>query len=208
MDGFWASLAGTWQDAWPYVVAATFAGILTLFDLDRIFYIPSSVGRKLELRCWWWGFILANALLAALLYGLVKEQAPLKDIAEGFRSSLVGLGYLALVRIKFTTFPGQGQDVVLGLEPAYEGVKRYFFKRINKIALDASVAETKEMAGRHTLDQLRKDAERYIMHNRLLTKEEQDRAKEWVKRTAEGAGVPEDQKKETLAYFILSGQMT
>src|SRR5207302_7529757 len=125
----------------PYAIAGIVAAVLTLFDLDRTFYIPSTVRWKVVLNLWWWGFVITNGILAGLLYALLHDQPPLQNTAEPVRAILVGLGYLALVRLKFTTFTVQGQDVALGLEPAYEGAKEYFFKRINRIALDASVEE-------------------------------------------------------------------
>ena len=34
------------------------AAVLTLFDLDRVFYIPSNFPRKAALYSWWWGFVI------------------------------------------------------------------------------------------------------------------------------------------------------
>jgi len=39
------------------VVAVLTAALLTLFDLDRTFYVPRAVPRKAALRLWWWSFI-------------------------------------------------------------------------------------------------------------------------------------------------------
>ncbi len=188
----------------PYAVAALVAGVLTLFDLDRTFYISSVIRRKVALNLWWWGFIIINGVLAGFLYALLQEQPPLKDIAEPIRAILVGLGYLALVRTKFTTFTIQGQNVALGLEPAYEGAKEYFFKRINRIALDASVEECEAMANKFTLSQLQLRADDYIRHDRLLGAG-QHAAYEWVERVVGDNGSEEVVKKRVLAYFILSG---
>ena len=42
-------------------IAGITAALLTLFDLDRVFYVPARVQRKVVLYLWWWGFILVNA---------------------------------------------------------------------------------------------------------------------------------------------------
>jgi hypothetical protein len=41
-------------------VAGMTAALLTLFDLDRTFYLPSKVPRKVALWAWWWGRLQRN----------------------------------------------------------------------------------------------------------------------------------------------------
>ena len=135
-------------------VAGITAALLTLFDLDRTFYVPSRVQRKVVLYLWWWGFILANALLAALLYRITSDVDVLKGIHPSLRAIIVGISYLAFIRIKFTTFNFQGKEIPFGLEVLYEAGKGYVFKRINNIAQAARFAETIDLATNRPLDDL------------------------------------------------------
>jgi hypothetical protein len=102
-------------DQFPeFSIAFIVSALLTLFDLDRTFYVPSNTQRKATLYGWWWGFILANGLLAAGLYGIFGNADSLKSTDPRLRAALIGAAYLALIRLKLTTFSVQGQEVPLG----------------------------------------------------------------------------------------------
>src|SRR6266571_7651916 len=84
-----------------FFVAALTAGILTLLDLDRTFYIPSATPQKLLLYVWWWGFVVANGLLAAILYFELSVYEPFAGMQEPVAAFAIGLSYLAVLRLKF-----------------------------------------------------------------------------------------------------------
>jgi hypothetical protein len=69
------------MDQFPELsIAFVVSALLTLFDLDRTFYVPSNTQRKAPLYAWWWGFILANGLASASLYGFFGGANP--DLAR------------------------------------------------------------------------------------------------------------------------------
>src|SRR5713101_9085313 len=123
------------------LVAGAIAALLTLFELDRTFYIPKAVPRKIALNAWWWGFVTANGLLAGWLYTIVSDLEMVQGVNTNLRGSAVGFGYLALVRLKIVTVKLQGSDVPVGLDGTYEGAKAFFFRRINRIAREARIQE-------------------------------------------------------------------
>ena len=92
-------------------IAGLTAGALTLFDLDRTFYVPASVSGRAAFALWWWGFILGNAVLAVLLYLTLATIEPFAGMPPIVRGLVIGISYLALIRLKFTTFSFGGQDV-------------------------------------------------------------------------------------------------
>ena len=94
-----------------YLVTAATAGLLTLFDLDRTFYVPSRARQKLTLYAWWFGFILINAGLAALFFQMIGNIDALNALNGYFKAVIFGIGYLALTRLKFATFNYQGSQV-------------------------------------------------------------------------------------------------
>jgi len=189
----------------PYLTAASVAGILTLFDLDRHFSVPRSVRRDPGLNLWWWGFVFVNGILATLLYGLFAKQPPLDALNPLIGGFVIGLAYLALVRIKFTTLSKNGQDVPVGLEPLYEGAKSYFYKRINQIARAAINKESDVMSmdKTMTLEKLQGVAENNIRNNKLLSKTEQEELRDWIISVAKDKG-SEDRKRLILISFILT----
>jgi len=70
------------------------SALLTLFDLDRTFYVPSNTRRKLSLYTWWWSFVAVNGLLAALLYPILRELQALTGIPPLLRAAVGGITYL------------------------------------------------------------------------------------------------------------------
>jgi len=97
-----------------WAIAGGTAGVLTLFDLDRVFYVPREAKQKFALYFWWWGFILANGLLAVGLYFGVKNLDTFKDWSAPLLALTVGASYLAIIHAKFTTFSLGGKDVPFG----------------------------------------------------------------------------------------------
>jgi hypothetical protein len=186
---------------------ATFiaASVLTFLDLDRTFYVPSNALRRARLWAWWWGFVTANGALAVVLYLGLRDFEPFVDMNETLAGLAVGLGYLALVRVKFSTFRFEGQDVPFGLEAFYEAGRQLCYTRINRIARDARISEAEDLATRHSLVELGRRARLITAHDRLVTREQQASILRWIHTVLTSNPVSEDEKKEALANFILSG---
>src|SRR5258706_12683431 len=161
------------------IVAGIISSVLTLFDLDRTFYIPQRVQSKITLYLWWWGFIVINGVLAGLLYTSVGNMESLKTYPSLLRAGAVGIGYLTIVRLKFTTFNIRGTDVPAGFELFYEAAKNFAYKRINIIAKVARSDETIEMANHYTLEQLTNRAKLSIKQDQLLKLEDKGRLLQW-----------------------------
>jgi hypothetical protein len=187
-------------------IAFSVSALLTLFDLDRTFYIPSKTQRKATLYAWWRGFILVNGLLAAALYGIFGNADSLESIDPRLRAAMIGAAYLALIRLKFTTFSVQGQEVPFGFEAFYEGAKNFVYKRINRIAKAARYDETVQMANAYTLAQLISRARISINQDAIMTPDEKRAALTWLLRLMQDAGTQDDDKRAAIADFILSGQ--
>ena len=187
-------------------IAAFTASLLTLFDLDRTFYLPARMQSKVALRAWWWGFILANGLAAAALYVIFKDIEALRGLNPVLKAIVVGISYLALIRAKFTTFNVQGREVPFGLEALYEGAKGFVYKRINSIAKVARFNETTQLAASETLAALAARAKLSIEQDALLTSDDKRRAKAWLLSTLQDPNTSDEDKRAALADFILSGQ--
>lgn len=187
-------------------IAGVTAALLTLFDLDRTFYVPARTQRKALLYTWWWGFVIANGLLAVVFYKMISGIEALQNVNPWLRAVSVGAGYLAVIRLKFTTFNFQGKEVPFGLEAFYEAGKGYIFKRINNIAKEARFAETMELINHKTLDELAIQARLNIEQDQLLAPEEKRSRKAWLLKVIQDANTTEAERRATLADYILSGQ--
>lgn len=187
--------------------AASTAGLLTLFDLDRTFYIPQHTSEKAKLYLWWWGFIVTNALLALGLSLGLGNLGLLPDIEQGWlRGIAVGLGFLAIIRVKLTTFKVQGKEVPFGLELLYEGAKDFVYKRINRITVESRYRETVDLAAKKDLRELGMRARLRVDQDALLASDERVRIKAWLLRVIEDENATDEEKRTSLADFILSGQ--
>ena len=189
------------------LVTGATAALLTLCDLYRTFYVPSKGERKAALYGWWFGFIIINGLLAMLLYFIVKDIDAIKEMNVWLKAVVIGVGYLALIRLKFATFSFQGNEVPFGLEAFYDAGKNYVFKRINAIAIQARRNETTEMANNEPLDKLARDAKFSIEADSLLTAEEKRSRQIWLLKVMQDANISDMDKKITFANYIKSGQM-
>ena len=189
------------------LVTGATAALLTLFDLDRTFYVPARVQRKLALYAWWFGFIMVNAALAVLLYEIVGNIEALNRLNPYLKAIIFGIGYLALVRLKFATFNFQGNQVPFGLEAFYDAGKTFVFRRINIIAIQARRDETKELAGIRTFKELAEETKFVIDADMLLSAEERASRRKWLLKVLQDEVASADEKKITLANYIKSGQM-
>ncbi len=186
-------------------IAGLTAGLLTLFDLDRTFYVPENTERKLLLYTWQFVFIIFNALLAAGVYNVFKDVDVLAQWPPALRAVLIGASWLALFRSKFATLEVQGRDVPFGLEAIYEAARGFVYKRINRIVREARKAEIEEKIklsladlGTEALLNITLDATRSDLQKRV--------DKEWLNELLRDEATSEEDKKLTLANFILSGQ--
>lgn len=123
------------------------------------------------------------------------------------KAVVFGIGYLALVRLKFATFNYQGSNVPFGLEAFYEAGKGFVFRRINSIAIQARRDETSELANSKPLKELASEAKFSIEADALLSAEERSSRKKWLLKILQDATTTEDDKKITLANYVKSGQM-
>jgi hypothetical protein len=190
------------------LIAGGTAGILTLFDLDRIFYVPSKTQKKAALWCWWWGFIVLNAAIASLLLIALKDVEPFKSMQPIPQAFAVGLSYLAIIRAKVTTFSVQGRDVPFGPEALYEAAKSFVYKRINKIAMSARYDETVALSNQYPLAELATRARLAIRQNAIMTEEEKQRASAWLLSVLQDPNSSDADKRTLVADFILSGKQS
>ncbi|NEP58948.1 MAG: hypothetical protein F6K31_18330 [Symploca sp. SIO2G7] len=76
--------------------------------------------------------------------GTAPEATPFQYISNlplWFRSFLIGVSYLAIIRIKFATIKTGEQEVPLGIEAFYEAAKESVYRHINRIAKAARAEE-------------------------------------------------------------------
>ena len=188
-----------------FITGAT-AALLTLFDLDRTFYVPTRVQRKYALYAWWFGFVFVNAALAVLFYEIVGDIDALKGLDPYLKAVILGVGYLGLARIKFATFNFRGNQVPFGLEACYDAGKSFVFRRINSIAIQARRDETNELAATSTFKQLAEETKFAIDADMLLSAEERASRRKWMLKILHD-DAPCDEKKITFANYLKSGQM-
>lgn len=188
-------------------IAGITAAVLTLFDLDNTFYTPSKVRHRSALYGWWLGFILVNSALAAVLYIIVKDRIDaLKGVETWLGAIFVGLGYLALIRAKLLTLRYQDTEFPVGFELFYEGLKRFFYKRINRIAKTALSDDVTVKANAMSLRDLTLAARQDIESDALLNPTQKDAQMKWLLGVLKDTAASEFDKREILARFLLSGQ--
>ena len=189
-----------------YLIAFTAAALLTWFDLDQTFYIPKKFKGQLALYFWWVTFIFANGFLSAGAYKIFGDVDGLKTVHPWLRALLIGVSYLAFVRIKITTFNYQGREVPVGVEALYVGAKSFVYKRINRIAKEARSAETIERANNSSLADLVSHARLAANQDAILTAEEKKTNLSWILSVMQDAATSDFDKRAALADYILSGQ--
>ena len=133
--------------------------------------------------------VIANGALAAALFGLLGDVEGLRPRSPELRAFAIGIGYLALIRLKFTTFNFHENEVPFGIEAFYEAAKTYAYKRINRIAKDARYAETQALASSASLADLASRARLSIEQDMLIDFEEKRRRKDWLTTTLSPMGL-------------------
>jgi hypothetical protein len=189
------------------LIAGATASLLTLFDLDRTFYIPARVHRKTALHAWFISFIAINGLIAALLFQVLGELDVFSGWNPYLKAVVIGVGYLGLVRSKFATFSYQGSEMPFGLEAFYEAGKAFVLKRINRIAIQARREETKLLAESRSLKELSEEARFSIGADMLLTADERSLRRDWLLKVLQDTAAGEHEQRITLANYLKSGQM-
>ena len=188
-------------------IAAAVAFLLTIFDLDRIFYIPEKTERKVQLGCWQFAFVFANGAFAMGVSAWVQQAQVLNDWNWALRGLTIGGAYLAIVRAKLTTFEIGGKTVPFGVELFYEAAKDFAYKRINRIAKHARLSEATELANKKTLKELGQQAKLGINQYALLKDEDKRAAKEWLVQVInDGKSGDDFDQRAAIADFILSGR--
>jgi hypothetical protein len=188
-----------------YLVTAGVAGALTLLDLDRTFYVPPRPSERAKLYSWWWGFVILNSCLAVVIYFALRDVDPFKSMNRWLYGAIVGLGYLALIRLKFSTFNFQGKDVPFGFEAFYDAAKAFAYKRINRIAKAERDRETRKLSDETELAELARRVRLSISQDALLSTEEKESAKKWLLDVLNDQASSEVEKKDSLAIYILAG---
>lgn len=187
-----------------WFIAFITAALLTFFDLDKTFYIPSKVDLKVLLYSLLFGFPIANGAIATAIYLSFKNDPRLQQFHPGVVSLCFGLGYLALIRLKLTTIQLEGKEVPFGIELFYEGAKSAVYRRINKIAKNARYEETVSLAQQETLDTLAGRARLSIKQDALQNSSEKITAQKWINDVVQDTKSTDVEKRQTLADFILS----
>lgn len=190
------------QDVW--IIAGVTAALLTYFDLDRTFYIPSKTREKFQLYAWLLGFPLTNGLLAITFYFAFADNPMIKPMSPWLRSLSIGFGYLAFVRLKISTLEVGNEEIPLGPELFYETARNFVYRRINRIAKNARYEETTALASALSLGELARRAKLSIDQDALLNAQEKAEARQWVSKILEDPKTNEEDKRLTLADYILS----
>jgi hypothetical protein len=184
------------------------AGLLTLLDLDRTFYVPTDTTDRAKLWAWWWGFVTLNGLVAGGVFIAVRDLYPFDEINQWLLAPLVGLSYLAVLRLKFSTFAVQEREVPFGIEAFYEALKAFVYKRINRIAKAARDSEVLALSDASTLAELARRVRVGIGNDALLNAADRDAAKRWLVDVVSDVGATEDEKKDALATYLIAGALT
>ncbi len=189
-----------------FALAGLVAVLLTLFEIARTFYVPKVPQHRRVFLWWGGGFVLANGILAVLLYSGVRNLGPLQPLNGYVRAFLVGASYLILVRSKLATIKVGEQEVPLGLEYVYNAAKEFVYKGMNSRSVASLTEEAAQLAGRQSLKELASTVNAYITNHNLLTPQEKTARKAWLLKTLQDA-TTDDEKRLILATYILSERM-
>lgn len=192
------------HSAWFCLLSATLAGGVTLFDLDKTFIVGGQGARRAYHSPWWWAFILANAALASVVFFAIRNVSAFGSWNPWQFAAFVGLGYLALVRLKFATVTLNGQEFPVGPDAFYESGRDLVFRRINEEITSERLKVANELIEAHDLKQLGNQIRLKIDLDALLSLEEKKTRKAWLLKVLQDDG-PDEQKKSTLAIYLASG---
>lgn len=193
------------HEAWFALPAAGVALAATLFDLDRLFYNPDQSSNRMKLRVLRWVFVLTNAALAAVVFFFLRNAETFESWNSWLFALTVGAGYLALARLKFTTFSFQGKDVPFGLEALYDSGKQYLFRRINAVVKTDKNQRAQALAVSLDADELAARVRTDINNDNLLSPEDKKLRLAWLLSTKRDADASDAEKRAVFASYLVSG---
>jgi hypothetical protein len=196
---------GDWVDL---VIAAATAALLTYLEISRKFRFPEAIPHRGKLFTWWYGFVIVNGGLAALLYPLAIQADWIHKMPPVLRGFAIGVGYLSIVRQKFMTAPSKeksDEGAPVGIEYVYEAVKREVHEQINRLAIDARSAAVKTKIASTSLTQIVFEARLRVQQDQLTTAAQKAETLAWVATVANDANLAEDEKAATIATYVLFG---
>lgn len=189
-----------------WFLAALIAGLLTIFDLDRTFYVPKAASERASLWLLWYGFAAGNALLAVGVHASIRHLKPFSAWYPPLRGVIVGLSVLAILRLKLTTFSLEGHDVPFGFELFYESAKGFVYQRINDIAKRARREEALSLVQSRSVQELTILARLNADHDALLTTNARSKHKDWILQVRANSTLTDGEKRIELANYILLGK--
>ncbi|MGW4245191.1 hypothetical protein [Nocardia sp. NPDC004722] len=195
----------THHSAWFALLSAALAGAVTLFDLDRTFVTGGQTVNQAVRSFWWWAFILFNAALAAVAFLTLRNADSFARVNSWGFAVAIGLGYLALIRLKFATVSYQDREVPVGLDAFYESGRQFVYKRINGKLKAKRERDIRGLADRNDLKALGNQVRSDILLDDLLKPEEKKTRLAWLLQVVQDTTFDEDAKKLTLAIYLTTG---
>jgi hypothetical protein len=186
--------------------AALVAGLLTLFELDRTFYVPKAAQDRAKLWGWVGFFVIVNGVIASVTAAVLRTNDSFASWQWAVQGLAAGLSYMAVVRVKIATLKFGQEDVNVGVELIYDYAKDYVFKRINKIAKAARRVEVGTLISECTLVELVLRARQEVLYDELLTPAQSIQLQQWILSVVEPDDLTEDEQKLFLANYVCSGR--
>lgn len=184
--------------------AGIVALLISLMDLDKDIYVPR---RPPFAVVFWWGtFVLANVALAVVVASALSGREEIRTLNPLVGGMILGLAYLALIRAKVYTIQTANGPIEVGLEAVYNRMRGFFYGRILSAILPARAAEIRKYIEGKALQELALEARLRITNNPDTTADVKAVELKWVLDLMNDAVAPDDQKRQWLANFILSGQ--
>lgn len=187
------------------LLSALIACLTTAFDLDRVFASKGRGHDRARRSAWWWGFVLLNGVLACIVYFAVRTIDPFRAWNSWLLSVSAGIGYLAIVRLKFATVQFKGNEVPVGIDTFYEAGRQVVFNRINELVKQDRRRAVEELLDANTLLELGRAARLDINLDSLLTTEERRTRLAWLLSVLTDPTFDDDQRRVTIATYLAVG---
>jgi len=193
----------TYHSAWFSLLSAAIAAVVTLFDMDRTFVIGKTGAHRAYRSPWWWGFVVANCGIAAVVFLALRSLHTFHAWNSWYFATVVGISYLAVVRLKFATVSYQNSEIPIGLDTFYESGRQFIFKRINEEIKADRERLARKLFDDNDLKSLGNSVRMNINLDALLTPEEKKTSLAWLLQVLKDRGFDDDQKKLTLAMRVI-----
>jgi hypothetical protein len=193
-----------------YLLTALLAGGAALLEICQS--VNLSHASKNRIRVWLYlaVFLLVSGFLSILLYELISDNSLFTSLKEWVKASVIGLSYLALVRVKLFSLQIGNEEIPVGFEYFHEKISVALTAHLNGL-IEQDVYEQ----ARKLLDETPIDA-KLLERARSKTayigrKTSSDEDKLWILNLAKQlkAKNTSDEDKNmirfTLAVFILRG---